>query len=360
MRWKNLATAVALAVGALVLGAVFGRPGSGQAAGTSTAPGNTSTPTISGTPQENETLTASDGTWSGSPTSYTYAWSRCDANGDSCAAISGATAKTYTATSDDIGHTLRVTVTATNADGSTSATSAPTAVVSSAAAPKSTALPAITGTAQVGSTLTAGKGTWSGTVTGYTYAWKRCDSQGNSCSTIDGATSATYKLTQADAGTTIRTAVTATNSAGSTTATSAQTAMVPTPVTTGCPSGTGAIPIADVAQPARLAIDQQSITPARLTRSTHTIQLHFRVTACNRPVQGASVFAASIPYNQFEGTSGTTSSNGTVTLTERREAGFPADRHQELLAVLVRASKPGQPILGGISTRRTVSFPVTR
>lgn len=360
MRWKNLAGAVVVALSALAVGALLGRPGSSRAATGATAPTNTGTPTISGTPQEGETLQTSDGTWSGSPTSYTYAWSRCDRNGDNCKAIGGASAQTYKLTAVDIGSTLRATVTAKNAGGSASATSVPTAVVSSAAAPKNTAPPTISGTAQVGSTLTVTKGTWSGFTTGYAYAWKRCDAKGNSCSTIGGATSATYTLTQADVGTTLRASVTASNAAGSTTATSAQTAQIPLSATAGCPSGSGAIQVADVLPPARLAIDQQSITPARLTHSTGLIQLRFRVTACGRPVQGASVFATPIPYNQFRPTAGTTGADGTVTLTEPQESGYPADRRQELLAVLVRATKPGKPILGGVSTRRTVSFPVAR
>jgi hypothetical protein len=349
-----------MAVGALVLGAVIGRPGIGQAAG-GTPPQNTGTPTISGVPQEGQTLKTSDGTWSGSPTKFAYAWKRCDKNGNNCKAISGATANTYKLGSADVGSTLRSTVTATNGSGSTSATSVPTAVVSSAAAPKNTAPPSISGTVQVGSTLTAAKGTWSGYVNAYAYAWSRCDKNGNSCSAISGAKSATYKLTQADVGTTLRVAVTATNGAGSTTATSVPSASVPGPVTTGCPSGSGTIQAAALSAPARLAIDRQSISPARVTRATNVIQLHFRVTACGgRAVQGAKVFAATIPYNQFRGTTGTTGADGTVTLTEPAARGFPASRRQELLAVLVRASQPGKPLLGGISTRRAVAFPVAR
>lgn len=357
MRGKNLAGAAAMAAGALVIGALFGQPGSGQAAGT--PPKNTGTPTISGTPQEGETLTTSKGTWSGSPTSYKYAWNRCDKNGNKCTAIAGATSNTYKLGGADVGHTLRSTVTATNADGSTSATSVPTAVVSSAQAPKNTAPPTISGSIAVGSTLTATSGTWSGNVTKYAYAWERCDKNGNSCATISGAKKSTYALTQADVGTTLRVAVTASNGAGSTTATSVPTKVVPGPVLNGCPSGTGTIQVTDLAPPARLKIDKQSITPAVVKRSTGTITLHFRVTACGgRPVQGASVFGVSIPYNQFKGKSGTTGAKGTVTMTEPRQTGFPATRHQRLLVVLLRASKPGESVVAGVSTRRVVSFPV--
>ena len=50
------------------------------------APGNLTLPTISGTPQQGQTLTASNGTWSNSPTSYSYQWARCDSTGGNCTA----------------------------------------------------------------------------------------------------------------------------------------------------------------------------------------------------------------------------------------------------------------------------------
>jgi hypothetical protein len=262
MTWKKLAGVVAVAAGALVFGAIFGPPGSGQASGTA-QPTNTELPTISGTPQEGQTLTASKGTWTGNPTSYGYAWSRCNENGNRCSKIGGAKADMYTLARIDIGYTLRVTVTATNKDGAASATSAPTAPVRAA-------------------------------------------------------------------------------------------------IVNGCPSGSGAIGVADLAPPARLWIQPQGITPSVVTRSATSVQFHFKVTACGgRPVQGADVFAVPIPYNQFRGRQATTGPDGTVNVTESRLLGFPASRRQELLAVLVRASKPGESILGGISSRRAVSFRVS-
>ncbi len=325
------------------------------------APSNTGLPTISGTALVGSTLTATNGTWSGTVSGYAYAWERCDANGNNCTTIAGATDHTYKLTVEDGAHTLRVIVTASNDGGSTPATSKQTAAVSGTSLPKNTALPVVSGSVQVGSTLTATKGTWSGTVTGYAYAWKRCGSKGQNCSPIAKATHSTYKLTRADAGTTLRVTVTASNGVGSTAASSAPTAVVPVPAVTGCPSGTGAIKIAQLKQPARLMVSKWSTTVSVVPRSASAIQLHIRVTACNgRPVQGATVFAVPIPYNQFKGRSGTTGSNGTVTLAERRLRGFPATHKQELLAVLVRASKPGTSVIGGISTRRVVSFKVSR
>jgi hypothetical protein len=100
---------------------------------TASPPANTALPTISGTAQAGQTLTASSGSWSGSqPIAYGYQWQRCDTAGANCSPIGGATATSYTATSSDVGATLAVTVTATNSAGSSSATSPPTTTVQAA------------------------------------------------------------------------------------------------------------------------------------------------------------------------------------------------------------------------------------
>ncbi len=98
---------------------------------TSTSPpANTAPPTIASTvPIVGYGETASTGTWTNSPTSYGYQWQRCNAAGGECANISGATSAAYTPVEADAEHTLVVVVTATNAGGSTPASSAATSVV---------------------------------------------------------------------------------------------------------------------------------------------------------------------------------------------------------------------------------------
>ena len=120
-RGSRFAAAALLALSAIAIGSIFGAAGSGSAT-IAVAPSNTAVPTISGTNQSGSTLTATSGTWSGTtPLNFTYAWSRCDKNGASCAAIGSATSSTYVLQNADNGNTIRVTVTASNGDGSAQA-----------------------------------------------------------------------------------------------------------------------------------------------------------------------------------------------------------------------------------------------
>jgi hypothetical protein len=239
----------------------------------------------------------------------------------------------------------------------------------STAAPVNTSPPTISGTTTEGNTLTANSGTWTGTgpVT-YSYHWRRCDKNGGSCADISGANKSTYTLKSVDVGNTIRVRQTATNKDGSTSATSVPTGVVkagsstPPPAANGCPSGSGAINVSQLSLPARLLIDGQSASPATISKSSASdLTLRFHVSACGgRPVQGALVYAAAVPFNQFSISEVPTGADGWATLTEHRLGGFPASSKQQLLAVFVRARKPGDPITGGVSARVLVSFPVTR
>lgn len=102
------------------------------AAPTGAVPTNTAAPAISGHAVQGQVVSASNGSWTGSPSSYRYQWQDCDAFGGGCSNISGATGPTYRLTAADIGHTIRVLVTATNGLGSASAASAVTAAVTAA------------------------------------------------------------------------------------------------------------------------------------------------------------------------------------------------------------------------------------
>ena len=90
---------------------------------------NTSLPVISGTAQQGQLLSGSDGGWANSPTSFGYQWLRCDSSGAACVAIASATGNSYTLAAADVGATLRFQVTATNGSGPASAASVQTAVV---------------------------------------------------------------------------------------------------------------------------------------------------------------------------------------------------------------------------------------
>jgi hypothetical protein len=95
-----------------------------------TPPSNTSVPTITGRAEKDQTLTANEGTWSGTePIAYAYQWRRCDSAGASCIDIADATAKTYTLVAADVGSTVLVAVTASNSAGSSTVMSEQTAVV---------------------------------------------------------------------------------------------------------------------------------------------------------------------------------------------------------------------------------------
>jgi hypothetical protein len=216
---------VATAVTAVAAGVFVG-------AATAVPPANTTPPSISGTPTVGQTLTASDGSWSNNPTSFAYEWLRCNGGGNNCVDVANGTQKAYTLVGADAGRTMRVRVTATNADGTTPAQSAQTtqvAAATSSAAPKNTAPPTISGTARVGQQLTADPGSWSGSPTSFAYQWQRCDADVAICSNIIGATAKTYGIQIADLGYRLRVRVIAQNTKGSTTATSTLTAIV-TPV----------------------------------------------------------------------------------------------------------------------------------
>jgi hypothetical protein len=444
--------AIAAAFSALIC--VLAVPGSAWAA---TPPVNAAIPTISGTAREGQTLSASSGSWGGSlPISYAYGWARCDSSGSGCAAIKGAGSPTYKLTSSDVGHSVRVKVTASNSAGSASVFSAQTGVVAKAgSAPAATGQPSPSGTAQVGQTLTASDGNWTGTTpitftykwercvkatgkctdisgatqktyalvsadltyqlrylltahnsvgtgsihsnlsavvvaagkppenleppvifgnptvgqvvqvgTGvwsgigksasFAYVWQRCTASGT-CSQIAGAASASYVVASADAGQRLRAQVTASNSAGKTTATSAQVAVA----TSG--GGGEVVPVTSLkANPDHLLISDVKFNPTTFSKpgGSFTIKVKVTLEGTNKAVSGALVYVACIPYNWVKGQppETPTGADGSVTLTVNTTKSLP---HSGALVMQVRARGPGNSetdILGGISTRRLVQI----
>ncbi len=182
-------------------------------------PVNLSPPQVSGGPMANETLAATPGSWSGAPTSYVYAWERCDLDGGNCVAIEGTAGVSYTLASADVGRRVRVVVTASNAGGSASAASQASAAVEAAAPPTSLTSPSIAGVAQANETLTADAGSWSGWPT-LAYRWQQSGDGGQTFSDIPDAVGSTYTPGATEIGLHIRVRVIATNRAGEATAVS--------------------------------------------------------------------------------------------------------------------------------------------
>ena len=205
----TLASLAAAAVGLAIAGVA-----------SAAVPQNTASPTVSGVAREGSVLTASDGTWSNAPTSFTYQWQRCASDGTGCGDITGATSKTYTLVTGDVGHTDRVVVTASNADGKASATSDASDVVGSTNGPTNTVKPSVTGTPTVGETMRVSNGSWTPTPTSFTRQWQRCDTDNTGCVNIAGATGQTYGVRSADASHRLRALVTAHTAGGETTAVS--------------------------------------------------------------------------------------------------------------------------------------------
>ncbi len=130
----------------------IGTPNGAGAGGAPAAPPqNTALPTITGSPVLGQTLTATTGTWTNSPTTYSYAWQSCSSGG-ACSPVGG-NASTYQLVSSDVGQTIKVTVGASNsAGGPVYATSTATAPVAAGQADFTVSAPS---TASVRRTTTA-------------------------------------------------------------------------------------------------------------------------------------------------------------------------------------------------------------
>ena len=242
----------------------------------------TGLPTISGTARVGETLTAdmsgigdADGLTN---VTYSYQWIRNDGTSDT--AITRATHSTYTLAAADEGKTIRVRVSFTDDAGfDETLTSAATEVVGFAvqqqiANSAATGAPTITGTAQVGETLTADTSGIADTdeLTNVTYSYQWIANDGISDTDITGATDSTYTLVAADEGQTIKVKVSFTDDAGNgetltSTATSSVAARANT-AATGAPTISGTAQVGEI-----LSADTSGIGDADgLTNGSYSYQ----------------------------------------------------------------------------------------
>lgn len=362
MRSRRSRSAVALAVAGLaalaVVAVAVARPTAG--------PTNTADPTITGIALIGSVLEASDGSWSPpGRLSFKYQWLRCDPRGgddsseSTCTKISGATRDTYTILNADEGRRIRVRVFASSLGGTTPATSAATSVVAPVGnKPASQSNPTISGSPIVGSKLTGAPGSWvgSGPIT-FRYQWLRCDKDGNGCNPIDGRTSQTYTIVQADLNRALRLKVVARNSVGSADAYSSATDPVQANPEDGIitlPNGERSVDAKDIPANHRLVVDQVRFFPNPVTsRETPiTVRIRVRDTRGNA-VRNATVFIRSTPIVTTGGDHAPTAIDGWVQYTLVPRADFPI-RTGFSVQFFVRAYRVGDPALAGVSGSRLV------
>jgi hypothetical protein len=227
-----------------------------------------------------------------------------------------------------------------------------------AVAPTNTTPPTISDTTpQVGQTLTANPGTWTGDAPiVFTYQWRRCNPAGRNCVNIPTATQRTYTVQAADLGNTLRVRVTATNASGARNADSDNTAVVTAaPAPPPPPPPGGVIPVAAVNPPQRLVPAEVRFNPNPIRSSTRSIQVRVRVRDTrNFLVSGALVFVRSTPLVTTSSGEATSGNDGWATVTLHARSNYGIIRFQDNLQIFVRARKAGDPLFAGVSGRRLV------
>jgi hypothetical protein len=381
-RRRTLPLISALLGALIVVSAVFV---GGATARSSESPKMVSSPTVTDTQgapltsvKVGDTVQGNNGSWYCSPPypgmggcKIDFQWQRCNAGGSGCANIAGQTSQRRVATQDDVGSRLRVMVFGTNYDcnalgnecryDTREAPSGQTPVVQGTApalpaAPTSTGKPTITGLAEERETLTATDGGWTGP-TPITTArqWQRCEAQGAGCAGIPGATAPTYAVTSSDVGFRLRVSVTATNPGGTGSATSDPTEVV-RPLTPR--PGRMVIGVEDVSLPQRLIIDRITFTPNPV-RSLRPLTARFRISDTRGfRISAALVQVVSVPFGLIKTAPEIeTNSDGWATFTLQPTTRLKL-REGTSLVLFVRARKPGENPLAGVSTRRLVRVKV--
>ncbi len=345
-------------------------------------PVNSAEPSISGSAAQGQILTASTGTWTGgTPLTFAYQWLRCDTSGGNCNSISGETNKTRTVDSGDVGSRLRIRVTATNSSGSASATSNATSTVTGtgggggSGAPANTVKPTISGTPTQGQTLTASTGTWTGkTPISFADQWYRCDANGNSCNPISGETGPSRTVDSGDVGNRLKVRVTATNSAGATSAESATTEVVKSsggggggggggslpPGAITLPDGKVSIPVTSVPADQRLIIDTVRFNPNPVRSRSTPVEIRVHVVDTRGyVVRDALVFARSVPIVTSTPAELATAQNGWAIFQVVARADFQL-RSGHAVQFFIRARRTGDNPLAGVGTRRLVQVRTAR
>jgi hypothetical protein len=227
--------------------------------------------TPTGLPKVGGTLSANNGVWSGDPalteSDYTYQWYSCAVEIKTpaftidplaeCIRVGDAVNKTYQPVRDDAGRFVLVSVTGTNSQGGSTIYSTSTSKIN--LAPEVLVVPALTGTAFVGTKQTSSTGTWLGVPDPtYTYQWLICDTEVTlaptqkpaDCSPISGAVAEEYTPLISQVGKFLMMQITATNVAGTSTAFSITSADIKSaPVNLVAPAvsvgnGTSGLPVA--------------------------------------------------------------------------------------------------------------------
>jgi fibronectin type 3 domain-containing protein len=159
-------------------------------------------PRVAGSPTQGSRLVASHGSWTGEgEIAYAYQWYRCDAMGARCVALRGVTSRTRRIGPNDVGHTLSLSVRATDATGSTTAYASLVGPI--AGTPPALVLkaqPLLSGDSVLGGTIRVDPGSWRPKPSAFSYQWVRCNVQARACAPIGGETTETHQVGEDDLG----------------------------------------------------------------------------------------------------------------------------------------------------------------
>jgi hypothetical protein len=282
-------------------------------------PLNTTAPLLEGSATVGESLMVTQGAWTGEqPISYSYEWMRCNEDGEECSAIGGANEASYIPTEADLGSALRAEVTATNTDGSAEAASSLSEAIDAAGPPSLDGEePAITGEAQAGQPVYAQTGQWTGTrPMTFHYQWRLCDTAGENCTTIEGATTPRYTIPSIDANKTLTVTISPTNTLGTASATSHAVAVA----AEGEAATSTAIELAEEANPSILApaepieLEEETVAPT-IANEEELIEAKSTLTSSIVSTETPGEFEINTPIGDISLRMTGTSPNATTTPT---------------------------------------------